>query len=151
VVPPLSCSGSGSSFFSPPSLAQIIVYQWYCNILIRQLVFSPSIVNQVQDPSISLYLTVHSPAALILSDQMWTRGRSRTATQLPFHPPRRAESDCEDEVKTKTSTDGSWERASLRNQRVPVPPKPRLGARESLTRAGPSAAAASTRLPLSAT
>ena len=42
--------------------------QWYCNIPIRQLVFSPSIINQIQDPSISLYLTVHSPAALILPD-----------------------------------------------------------------------------------
>jgi len=81
----LSCSGSGSSFFSPPSLAQIIVYQWYCNILIRQLVFSPSIVNQVQDPSISLYLTVHSPAALILSDTV-TVSMPRTLLTIPLFP-----------------------------------------------------------------
>lgn len=47
--------------------------QWNGDILIWQLIFPPSIINQVQDPSISLYLTVHPPAALILSGPLRAR------------------------------------------------------------------------------
>ena len=59
--------------------------QWYCNILIRQLIFSPSIVSQIQDPSISLYLTVHSLATLILSDGTWNA--FSPAKYDPLRPP----------------------------------------------------------------
>lgn len=43
--------------------------QWDRSILTRQLVVLPSIISQIQDPSISPYLTVRSPAAVILPDQ----------------------------------------------------------------------------------
>lgn len=42
--------------------------QWYRHILVRELTFSPSIISQIPDPSISPYFTVHAPAALILSN-----------------------------------------------------------------------------------
>lgn len=53
---------------------------------------------------------------------MWKRGRPRTATEVPFHPPTACtgESDCEDEVKPSASTHGNGERATLRKQRVGV-------------------------------
>lgn len=62
--------------------------QWYGHILVRQLISSPSIVNQTPDPSLSLYLPIHAPAALMVSDRHRPSTVPTAARGSPASPPR---------------------------------------------------------------